>query len=171
MAEFDPDIVTQVTRLSDKARQKSILMATAESCTGGLIAGAITSLAGSSTIFDRGIVTYSNEAKNEWLKVPHDVLETHGAVSEPTAKQMVAGLFEASRADIGVSVTGVAGPGGGTAEKPVGLVYIGYGARDDGIEVMRHVFEGDREAIRRATIITALGYLEALVDRLVNHQA
>ena len=164
MAEFDTDIITLVTRLSDKARRKQLVMATAESCTGGLIAGAITSLAGSSSVFDRGVVTYSNEAKHEWLNVPRDILNQHGAVSEPTARYMVAGLLANSRADLGVSVTGVAGPGGGTTEKPVGLVYIGYAAQHGTIRVLRHLFDGDREAIRHATIRAALGYLEELVD-------
>lgn len=165
MAEFDAEIMSLVAQLSDKAREKAVMIATAESCTGGLIAASITSLAGSSAVFERGFATYSNEAKNELLGVSQETLEQHGAVSEPTAAMMVTGALANSRADIAVSVTGVAGPGGGSAEKPVGLVYIGYGARDAAPIVKRHIFDGDREAIRRETVLTALTYIDALIDQ------
>src|SRR6185295_7840382 len=103
-------------------RMKKLKVVTAESCTGGLIAAALTAIAGSSDVVDRGFVTYSNEAKREMIGVPWDAILGHGAVSEPVARAMAAGALSRSDADIAVSVTGVAGPGGGSAEKPVGLV-------------------------------------------------
>ncbi|MEO0392610.1 MAG: CinA family protein [Pseudomonadota bacterium] len=163
MAEFDLEILDLVAQLSASAREKAMMVATAESCTGGLIAGAITSLAGSSAVFDRGIVSYSNEAKQELLAVPKDILATHGAVSHETACAMVHGLFTQSQAAIGVSVTGVAGPGGGSDEKPVGLVYVGHGLRGGAVDASRHLFDGDRPAIRRATIVAALTHIDRLL--------
>ena len=164
MAEFDPEIVARVEEISAQARESRLMLATAESCTGGLIAASITSLAGSSTVFDRGVVTYSNEAKNELLGVPTDILDHHGAVSAETADAMVTGLFACSRGDLGVSVTGVAGPGGGSAEKPVGLVYIGHGQRHGAVTASRYIFEGDREAIRRQTVLEALSLFHKMLS-------
>jgi nicotinamide-nucleotide amidase len=137
------------------------IAATAESCTGGLIAGAITDISGSSGWFDRGFVTYSNEAKIELLGVRAETLERFGAVSEETAREMVGGALERSRADIAVAVTGVAGPTGGTVAKPVGLVWLAWGTRGGGVDAVSYRFPGDRAAIREASVAMALaGLLE-----------
>ena len=134
---------------------------TAESCTGGLIAGAITDIAGSSAALDRGFVTYSNEAKAEMLGVPAEMIEEHGAVSEEVAQAMVIGALAHSRASFGVAVTGVAGPGGGSAEKPVGLVYIAAATKEpQRVVVSRELFPDDgRASIREATVRQALTML------------
>ncbi len=134
-------------------------VATAESCTGGLVAGAITDVAGSSGWFDRGFVTYSNEAKVELLGVRPETLAGHGAVSEPTVREMAAGALDRSRADIVVAVTGVAGPGGGTPEKPVGLVWLAWGVRGGGVDAVSRRIPGDRAAVREVTVAAALAGL------------
>ena len=140
-------------------------LATAESCTGGAIAAALTDIAGSSDVFERGFVVYSNEAKNELLGVPAALIARHGAVSEEVAAAMAEGALAHSRADAVVSVTGIAGPGGGTATKPVGLVYIGSARRGLPPAVERHVFAGDRAAVRAATVKRALELLLAMETR------
>jgi len=134
-------------------------VSTAESCTGGLLAGAITDVAGSSAWFERGFVTYSNEAKMEMLGVRTETLAAHGAVSEPTACEMVAGTLQRSASDLAIAVTGIAGPSGGSAEKPVGLVCFAQGRRGSAIESWTERFAGDREAVRRAAVIAALDAL------------
>ena len=139
-------------------------IATAESCTGGLVAGAITRIAGSSDWFERGFVTYSNEAKLEMLGVPRELLERHGAVSEPVAVAMANGALRASRADCAVSITGIAGPGGGTPAKPVGMVCIGWAARTGVERVRTFQFEGDRAGVRNASVAAALTGLGQLLD-------
>jgi len=144
---------------------RGLKAATAESCTGGLVAGAITDIAGSSAWFDRGFVTYSNEAKVDLLGVRPQTLARFGAVSEPTAREMVAGALGRSGADIAVAVTGVAGPAGGTAEKPVGLVWLAWGVRGGDVEVASRHFPGDRAAVRDATVAFAL---EGLIERARN---
>lgn len=136
-------------------------LATAESCTGGLVAGAITDVAGSSEWFDRGFVTYSNEAKVELLGVAPATLARCGAVSEATVREMVAGALAHSRADIAVAVTGVAGPAGGAPDKPVGLVWFAWAVRDGPVDAESRRFEGDRAAVRDASVGAALrGILE-----------
>ncbi len=136
-------------------------VATAESCTGGLIGGAITDIAGSSGWFDRAFVTYSNEAKLDMLGVRGETLAAHGAVSEATARDMAAGALAKSMADVVVAVTGVAGPSGGTPQKPVGMVCLAWGTRDGPIDVTTRHFAGDRAAIREAAVVAALsGLLE-----------
>lgn len=137
-------------------RAAGLTLATAESCTGGLIAACMTELAGSSHVLERGFVTYANEAKTELLGVPEAVLAGHGAVSEPVALAMALGALDHSRADIAVAVTGIAGPGGGSAEKPVGLVFVAGTRRDGQMRVDRHVFAGDRAHIREAAVLAAL---------------
>jgi nicotinamide-nucleotide amidase len=137
-------------------------VATAESCTGGLIAGAITDVAGSSAWFDRGFVTYSNAAKIEMLGVLAETLGFHGAVSEPTARQMAAGALARSSADLTVAVTGVAGPSGGTPDKPVGMVCLAWATRDGGVDSATHYFDGGRAEVRRKTVVAALA---GLLDR------
>ncbi len=138
-------------------------LATAESCTGGLIAKTCTDLAGSSDWFDRGFVTYSNAAKSEMLAVPASIIEEYGAVSEPVAAAMASGALRHSEADYAVAVTGVAGPGGGSADKPVGSVWIAVAsaARQ---QAQLYRFDGDRAAVREATLRQALLMLLTLVD-------
>jgi len=143
----------------DAARTANLKVTTAESCTGGLIAASLTEIAGSSDVFERGFVTYSNQSKTELLGVPADLITQSGAVSEPVARAMAEGALAHARADIAVAVTGIAGPGGGTADKPVGLVFIGAAKRSNPTIVERHVFPGDRAEIRRATVQRALELL------------
>ncbi len=138
----------------------------AESCTGGLVAGCLTAVAGSSDVVDRGFVTYSNEAKTEMLGVPAELIVRHGAVSAEVAAAMAGGAQARSAAHIALSVTGVAGPGGGTAAKPVGLVFIGLaGGSMDQPVAHRHQFAGDRDAVRLATVQSAITHLLDLVGR------
>jgi nicotinamide-nucleotide amidase len=132
---------------------------TAESCTGGGIAAALTSVPGSSQWFERGYVTYSNEAKIQDLGVAREALERHGAVSVAVAEQMVSGALAASGADVAVAVTGIAGPDGGSLEKPVGLVYLAVGRRGATARVHRELFAGDRAQVRRAAVAAALRLL------------
>jgi nicotinamide-nucleotide amidase len=140
-------------------RANGDVVATAESCTGGLIAGVLTAVAGSSDVVDRGFVTYSNEAKTEMLGVDPALIAAHGAVSEPVARNMAEGAVRASRASLAVAVTGVAGPGGGSAEKPVGLVWFGLTRRGRPTRTDSVVFPGDRTAVRIATVARALELL------------
>ncbi len=144
-----------VEQLAAQLLQRQWLLATAESCTGGLIAGACTDLSGSSNWFERGFVTYSNEAKSEQLGVPSALINTHGAVSEEVARAMATGAVKHSHAQVAVAVTGVAGPTGGTAEKPVGLVWFGFALPGQVLTEKMH-FAGDRAAVRAATVRHAL---------------
>jgi competence/damage-inducible protein CinA C-terminal domain len=136
--------------------ERHLKVATAESCTGGLIAGALTEIAGSSAVFERGFVTYSNEAKMEILGVRAETLDKFGAVSEETVRQMAEGALARSRADIAVSVSGIAGPSGGTPEKPVGLVWFGLAVKGRETLAESHVFPAGRSDVRRATVLHAL---------------
>jgi nicotinamide-nucleotide amidase len=147
-----------VGQLSDKLREKKWMVACAESCTGGMIASAITDLAGSSSVFDRGFVTYSNKAKMEMLSVSRETLGEHGAVSPETATEMARGVLQHSSAQIAVSVTGIAGPTGGSDEKPVGLVYIGI-ATKEGCFAHHRQCDGSRAEIRGQTVEEALKLL------------
>ncbi len=159
-----PDsLLVEAEALLAAARARGRLLATAESCTGGLIAATLTAIAGSSDVVERGFVTYSNEAKNECLGVPMALIGTHGAVSEEVARAMAEGAVTHSRADIAVSVTGVAGPGGGSAEKPVGLVCFGIARKGEPARSERHVFPGDRAAIRAATVAHAFAMIRAAI--------
>lgn len=138
--------------------------ATAESCTGGWIARCLTDIAGSSSWFDRGFVTYSNQAKMDMLGVSSVSLEKEGAVSGVVAREMVDGVMQSCRVDVAVAVTGIAGPTGGSADKPVGTVYLA-GSRRDGPRVDHHrVFQGGREMVRRRTVLEALEILRALAS-------
>jgi nicotinamide-nucleotide amidase len=149
-------------QVADQLLSKKLMLATAESCTGGLIAAACTDLAGSSIWFERGFVSYSNAAKTELLGVPADLIETHGAVSEPVARAMVEGALRHSRAQVAVAVTGVAGPGGGSPDKPVGTVWFGW-ATPDGVVTDKRCFDGDRQQVRDATVQHALLRLRQLL--------
>ena len=156
---FPDDILALAEETLAAARARGLRIATAESCTGGLVAGALTAIAGSSDVFDRGFVTYSNEAKAEMLGVDPRLIETRGAVSPETAEAMAKGALAHARADIVVAVTGIAGPGGGSAQKPVGLVYFGT-ASASALSVIETRF-GDigRDAVRDASVRQALRLL------------
>jgi nicotinamide-nucleotide amidase len=143
-------------------RRHGLTAATAESCTGGLVAGAITDIPGSSAWFERGFVTYSNEAKMEMLGVRPETLATHGAVSEATAAEMATGALTHSRADVAVAVTGIAGPDGGNPAKPVGTVCFAWARRNRAVDTDTRRFAGDRAAVRAATVEAAL---RGLIDR------
>ena len=149
-------------RLGELALARQAMLATAESCTGGLVAGAITDIAGSSGWFERGFVTYSNRAKIEALGVDPEIIARHGAVSAETAKAMAQGARAASGAQWAVAVTGVAGPAGGSRDKPVGTVWFAW-AGPQGVEALHQRLDGDRAAVRAASVAIAL---QGLVDRL-----
>jgi len=156
-------LIELATRAGARLKTRGALLATAESCTGGWVAQAVTAVAGSSDWFERGFVTYSNASKCEMLGVSEDTLARHGAVSEPTAREMAAGALEASRASVAVAITGVAGPSGGSADKPVGMVCFAWAQRGGAARCETRHFEGDREAVRRASVIRALeGLIEVL---------
>jgi len=151
------------TRLLDTCRAGGLTVATAESCTGGLVAAALTEIAGSSDVVDRGFVTYSNAAKMAMLGVLPETLEANGAVSRQTAEAMAQGAIENSNADLAVSITGIAGPGGGSAEKPVGLVHFAAASQDGRLTHREERF-GDlgRSEIRRRSVLVALAMLQEL---------
>jgi nicotinamide-nucleotide amidase len=154
-----PELVLTLAR---ELKSRGLMMATAESCTGGLIAGACTDVSGSSDWFERGFVTYSNAAKTELLGVPAELIAQHGAVSEPVARAMAAGARAYSPAHVALAVTGVAGPTGGSADKPVGTVWFGW-ATPAGTFTEHQCFDGDRAAVRAATVRHALaGLLQRL---------
>ncbi len=162
---FDHEIRDAAERVLTSCRKNRLKVVTAESCTGGLVAAALTAIAGSSDVVDRGFVTYSNEAKHEMLGVALDTIDKHGAVSEATARAMARGALTHSLSDLSVSVTGVAGPGGGSAEKPVGLVHFAAARSGFDLVAEHHVFPGDRDGIRRQATLTALSLLAALAER------
>jgi nicotinamide-nucleotide amidase len=166
-------IAQLVAAVADTLMQHGWMLTTAESCTGGLIAGHCTDLAGSSQWFERGFVTYSNEAKHDMLGVDNAILTEHGAVSEPTAQAMALGALRHSRAQVSIAVTGVAGPTGGSKDKPVGTVWFAWGVPSDTgptlgaetawVKTERMQFAGDRAAVRQATIAHALSTLLQLL--------
>lgn len=157
------ELETLARQVAEALRQRHEMLATAESCTGGWVAQCLTAIAGSSAWFERGFVTYSNQAKMDMLGVLDDVLEKHGAVSEATARAMARGAVSHSRAQWSLSITGIAGPGGGTAAKPVGTVCFAWARRDGGCLATTRHFEGDRDAVRRQAVAFALrGLLEQL---------
>ncbi|MDH5446652.1 MAG: nicotinamide-nucleotide amidase [Gammaproteobacteria bacterium] len=161
------DISNKVlTQLANETGQallaKEWMLATAESCTGGWVAKTLTDVVGSSAWFERGFVTYTNIAKQEMLGVNATVIDKHGAVSELTVREMARGALKNSHAHISLAITGIAGPGGGSEAKPVGLVWFAWAIRDDdNIRCENHIFEGDREAIRRQAVVTALEGVKA----------
>jgi nicotinamide-nucleotide amidase len=165
---IDDDISRAAVRVLDLCRAKGLKLATAESCTGGLVAGALTEIAGSSDVVECGYVTYSNAAKQAMLGVPAAVMERHGAVSRQTAEAMAQGALERSAADVAVAVTGIAGPpgpGGSSPEKPVGLVHFAAAARD-GRRLHREKRYGDagRRQVRLMSVAEALAMIEALAS-------
>ena len=160
---FDAPLLARAAALIQAYAARGEMIATAESCTGGLVSALLTEIAGSSAVVDRGFVTYSNEAKQDMLGVPAPLLEAHGAVSEPVARAMVEGALRHSRAQVAVAVTGVAGPGGGSPDKPVGTVWFGW-ATPDGLVTDKRCFDGDRQQVREATVRHALLRLKQLLN-------
>jgi nicotinamide-nucleotide amidase len=157
---FEAETLSLAQSVLDACRARNWRLATAESCTGGLVAGALTAIAGSSEVVERGYVTYSNEAKSELLGVSPETIAAHGAVSAETAAAMAQGALSRAPVDLAVSVTGIAGPGGATPTKPAGLVLFGLARRDGTCRTEHRVFSGDRTAIRRAALKRALELLE-----------
>ena len=165
MLEFDRDALLAVKDTLDQARERGLMIATAESCTGGLLSAALTSVPGSSSVFERGFVTYANAAKMEILGVSEETLKAFGAVSEQTAREMAEGALARSRADLAVSITGIAGPGGGSPEKPVGLVHFACAARDgETIALMKQFGDIGRENVRWQAMLTALDLLRLQME-------
>ena len=160
------NIVHQLAiRAGNKLRDERLMLATAESCTGGMVAAAITDISGSSGWFERGFVTYSNQAKTEMIGVPADMIDKHGAVSEPVAKAMAEGALRNSRAQVALAITGVAGPGGGTESKPVGMVSFAWSNRlHTSVETLQ--FKGDRKQVRTQAAVHALRGLLELLERM-----
>ena len=162
---FAEALLAQAKQFLDDARAQGLRVVTAESCTGGLIAGLLTEIPGSSDVVERGFVTYSNEAKEDLLGVPGDLIAQYGAVSEPVARAMAEGALKHSLAHLAVAVTGIAGPGGGTAEKPVGLVYVAA-LRLERAPMIKELRLGDigRSEVRSRTVAEALALLRKLLD-------
>ena len=156
----DP-LLDEAAALLNACRARHVKLATAESATGGLIAAVLTAIAGSSDVLDRGFVTYSNEAKSELLGVPPELIRAVGVVSGPVVQAMAQGALQRSRATIAISVTGIAGPGGGSAEKPIGLVWFGLAQRQRPVTADHQVFPGDRTAIRLAAVRHAFALIHA----------
>lgn len=155
------DLVEKLTKLLES---RNMTLAVAESCTGGLVAATITHKSGASKIFDRGFVTYSNAAKIEALGVDAKLIEQHGAVSAEVAQAMAQGALDKSTADLTVSITGIAGPDGGTESKPIGLAFFGYALKGGSAGSLEHKFEGDREKIRVSSTVTALKHLISVLE-------
>lgn len=163
----DNELERAAAELGRALERAGLTLVTAESCTGGWVGRAVTAIAGSSAWFDRGFITYSNIAKTEMLGVPAALLAQYGAVSEPTVRAMVEGALAQSRADVAIAVTGVAGPGGGTADKPVGTVWFAWARKGGTTRAEGHHLEGDRDAVRRRSVAIAL---EGLLKRLLKPQ-
>jgi nicotinamide-nucleotide amidase len=165
-----PDADAAERRLGRRLHERGDTVAVAESLTGGLVGSRLTDVPGSSDYFDRGVVAYSNDAKLDALGVSRESLDTHGAVSAPVAREMAQGIRDAAGADWGVSTTGIAGPAGGTTEKPVGLVFVGvahaapWGTGDSFVRAERHVFDGDRWAVKGESARAALDALLEAMD-------
>lgn len=155
--------MTLEEKIVQTLQKQNYTVTTAESCTGGLLAGRILNVSGASAVYNEGYITYSNEAKHRLLGVSKKTLEKYGAVSEETAKEMAEGVAKAANADIGLSTTGIAGPGGGTPEKPVGLVYMACSIKGSTI-VQKHIFQGNREENRNAAVETVLKLLQKCLE-------
>ena len=161
---FDPNMIARAAEIIARCAARGLKIATAESCTGGLVAGLLTEIPGSSGVVERGFVTYSNEAKTDLLGVPAALIEAHGAVSEPVARAMAEGALARSRAQIAVAITGVAGPGGGTVTKPVGLVHFARAGAGPTLAVEKRFGDLGRANVRRAALSTALDLLSEAID-------
>lgn len=160
MSEENVRVCEELIRL---LKEKNASVSTAESCTGGLIAASLVGVAGASEVFGAGFVTYANEAKEKLLGVSHDTLEKYGAVSEQTAREMAEGAARQGEAKTSIATTGIAGPGGGSTEKPVGLVYIGSCAFGE-VKVAEYHFSGNREEIRQAAALAGLNQLKGMLS-------
>ncbi|MEE8500018.1 MAG: nicotinamide-nucleotide amidohydrolase family protein [Kiloniellales bacterium] len=160
---FPATLLNQAEALLAAYRRAGLTVATAESCTGGLVAGCLTEIAGSSDVFECGLVSYSNAAKTELLGVPAELIDAHGAVSAEVAEAMARGALAGSKADATVALTGVAGPGGGTVERPVGLVHLCAVRRGGAARPRREIFAGDRAAVRLSSVAVALEMLDELI--------
>ncbi len=160
MSLLDMRLVNAAEQVVTLYRQNGNMVATAESCTGGLVAAALTSVSGSSAVIERGFVTYSNQAKTQMLGVAEELIDSHGAVSAPVAQAMAEGALIHSAAQVAVSITGIAGPGGGSADKPVGLVFFGLARQGLSAKTFRQVFPGDRDQVRTAACLYALDLLK-----------
>jgi len=156
---FDKTLCNKADAVLEAYRRRGWMLATAESCTGGLIAGCLTEIAGSSDVVERGFITYSNAAKVQVLGVPQATLDRVGAVSGEVAEAMATGALAHAPVQVSIAVTGIAGPGGGSAKKPVGLVYFGLATAGGGLTHVRHGFDGDRSAVRRQSVAVALDLL------------
>jgi nicotinamide-nucleotide amidase len=163
---MDTELVTLADHLGHDLKQAGRSVATAESCTGGWLGAVLTSIPGSSLWYERGFVSYSNMAKREMLDVKTETLTRHGAVSEPTARAMAEGALAHSHADLTVAITGIAGPAGGTPEKPVGTVCFAWAARKQPTQSRTQRFSGDREAVRRQAVMAALEGVRTLLASL-----
>jgi len=161
---YPESLVEDATVLLASCRENGLRIATAESCTGGLISGLLTTVPGSSDVVERGFVTYTNKAKQEMLGVPEDLFETLGAVSADVARAMAASALDRSGADLAVAVTGIAGPGGATESKPVGLVHLSACRKGGDVIDERHVFSGDRSKVRIQAVAVAIEMLRALAE-------
>lgn len=159
MKNSDANIITLAQKLGEVLQKNKLSCVTAESCTGGGLAYAITSIPGSSEWFDRGFVVYSNLSKTELLGIPSDIIEKYGAVSKETAIHMAEGALKNSKADIAISTTGIAGPEGGSLDKPVGTVWFGLARKNQKAQTLCQVFSGDRKAIREASVCFAFEWL------------
>ena len=166
MKATDEQLQLAGNHLAELIEQQGLTLATAESCTGGWVAKVLTDRAGSSAYMMAGLVTYSNEAKQMILGVDSQVLDEHGAVSEPVVRQMVAGAVRATGADVAVAISGIAGPGGGSEEKPVGTVWFAWGSGPGHMETSIQHFEGDREAVRRQAVLYALQEVTRFLEPL-----
>ena len=162
---FPDEIVQVAEQVLERCRFAELQIVTAESCTGGLITGCLTAISGSSDVVDRGFITYTNQAKHQMLGVPNSYFETVGAVSENVARAMAEGAIIHSDGDVSLSVTGVAGPGGGSDEKPIGLVHMAVGRKNGFTLHERHVFTGDRTAVRMATVKFGLFLINKSLDQ------
>ena len=158
------ELTLQSRSLAERLQAVGLTMATAESCTGGWIAKLMTDIAGSSAWFDGAFVTYSNRAKQQMIGVREETLDRHGAVSEAVVREMVAGVLAHSQADMALSVSGIAGPGGGSSDKPVGTVWFAWQRRGEEPVTACHHFDGDRDAVRRQAVVVALQGLRALLS-------
>jgi nicotinamide-nucleotide amidase len=163
---MDTELITLADHLGHDLKQAGRSVATAESCTGGWLGAVLTSIPGSSLWYERGFVSYSNMAKREMLGVKTETLTRHGAVSEPTARAMAEGALAHSHADLTVAITGIAGPAGGTPEKPVGTVCFAWAARKQPTQSRTQRFSGDREAVRRQAVMAALEGIRTLLASL-----
>ena len=161
---FKKNLLKCASEMIEACRANHLMVATVESCTGGLVAGSITSVSGSSDVLDRSFVTYSNEAKNELVDVPMEFIEKYGAVSAEVAEAMARGGIAHSNAQIAVSITGIAGPGGGTKSKPVGLVHFGCLRKGGRLSLHRKIISGNRDGVRETSVLIALKMLREAAD-------